>query len=311
MCIFVQPVTSVNNTKIFARRSGRGTQFLAYQMNYQSPAPNAMILPVPVRRPTKESFLRFIDLKSYPEFFDDLGSGFPYWEMPCIGCSAPPDQADRVYLKVFKVGNYVASFVPSLSDFDRLDAQFRLPRETWAKIPAYEGFGFAVFQLSAGSLKPHPMAFEYETDRSDLFFPTVHIHDGMVHESESFDHVLYMQHAGLDGKVSGYQNSHVVDESTGLIRSKYRAARFCDVDRTQGLVVGSLLVHRKILRGNLPNTDISMELDGDPLTPKVNLRPLLSYAPWLAAVAGVGWFLNRRSTLRAGSAGRASGMSNE
>jgi len=50
MCIFSQPVVSVNNTQIFARLSGKGTQFLAYEMNYESRDPNAMILPVPVKQ---------------------------------------------------------------------------------------------------------------------------------------------------------------------------------------------------------------------------------------------------------------------
>lgn len=200
MCIFAQPVISVNNTQIFARQSGKGTQFLAYQMNYESRDRNAMILPVPIKQPARDDFLRFIDLKNYEAFFNDLADGFPFYSPPSIGCSAPFDPASRNDLEVFNVGNYIASFVPSLSDFDRLDPQFKLPNETWATIPAYERFGFAVFQLAAGSLKPHPMAFEFETDRSDLFFPTVHIHDGTVHDSEDFDHVLYMQHAGLDSR---------------------------------------------------------------------------------------------------------------
>lgn len=78
----------------------------------------------------------------------------------------------------------------------------------------------------AGSLQPHPMAFEFQTENVGMYFPTVNIHAGKVHESEDFDHVQYMQHAGLDSKVYGYQNSHVEDLSTGLIRSKYRESQF-------------------------------------------------------------------------------------
>ena len=197
MCIFTQPVLSVNNTQIFARLSGNGTQFLAYQMSYESNDQNAMILPIPVKQPAKDNYLSFIDLEEYDNFFDELAEGFPYIHRASIGCSAA-SLASKSALKVFEVGNYIASFVPSLADFDRLDTKFKLPNEIWERIPAYENFGFAVFQLAAGSLKPHPMAFEFQTENDELFFPTIHIHDGEIHKLEKFDHALYMQHAGLD-----------------------------------------------------------------------------------------------------------------
>ena len=142
------------------------------------------------------------------------------------------------------------------------------------------------------------MAFEFHSRHDDLFFPTIHIHDGEIHESEKFDHILYMQHAGLDSRVYGYENSHIADKSTGLIRSKYVASRFCDVDKSAGLIDGNLLLHRKIIRGTLPNSDTTFAFAGDPLKPSLNLRPWLSYAPWLIVLAGIGWFFNRRSRIR-------------
>lgn len=298
MCIFTQPVVSVNNTQIFARLSGTGTQFLAYQMNYESKDNNAMILPLPVKRPSRDESLKFIDLKDYDALFDELAEGFPFYSPPGITCSASFDPTSRHNLKVFEVGNYIASFVPTMSDFDRLDPKFTLPNEIWENIPGYEDFGFAVFQLAAGSLKPHPMALEFQSANDDLFFPTIHIHDGDIHESEEFDHLLYMQHAGLDSRVYGYQNSHMEDKSTGLIRSKTIASHFCDVDKSAGLIDGNLLVHRKIVQGNLPNSDTTFTIAGDPLTPTLNLRPWLPYAPWLIVIAGIGWFFNRRSKIK-------------
>ena len=126
MCIFTQPVISVNNTQIFARLSGTGTQLLAYQMKYESASDNAMILPLPVKQPANESSLRFIDLKNYDLLFEDLDAGFPYHQPPSgIGCSATKDAVSADALNVFEVGNYIASFVPSISDFERLDPQFR------------------------------------------------------------------------------------------------------------------------------------------------------------------------------------------
>ena len=298
MCCFSQPVISVSNTQIFARLSGTNTQFLAYQMNYESRDQNAMILPLPVKQPANAETLNFIDLKEYGAFFDELADGFPFYSPPSIGCSAPFDPTSRHDLEVFEVGNYIASFVPTISDFDRLDSKFTLPNEIWANIPGYKNFGFAVFQLAAGSLKPHPMAFEFQSSTDDLFFPTVHIHDGEVHDSEDFDHILYLQHAGLDSKVYGYENSHVEDRSTGFIRSKYAASHFCNLDKTEGIVDGNLLVHRKIMRGNLTNSDTIFSIAGDPLKPSINLRPWLAFTPWLIVLAGTGWFFNRRAKLK-------------
>lgn len=306
MCIFSAPVVSVNGTRIFSRLSGAGTQFLAYQMNYESVQRNAMILPIPVARPAAESQLRFISLESYENFFDDLDQGFPHLSGFSLGCGGLADKSVASRLKVFKVGSYIASFVPALSDFARLSPEFNLADETWAKVPEYSEFGFAVFQLAAGAMKPHPMAFEFETDRSDLYFPTLHIHDGEVHDVEQFDHAIYMQHAGFDSRVYGYQNSNVADRSTGLVRSVDRAKRFCDVERAAGLVDGELLVHRRLIRGKLPNEDTIIEAWGDALKTSFNIRPWLHYTPWLLALAGVAWFFQRRSKLKHSREGESS-----
>jgi hypothetical protein len=297
MCIFSQPIISVNNTQIFARPSGNGTQFLAYQMSYESGDENAMILPVPVRTPSRDDSLRFIDLQGYESFFDDLADGFPY-SAPSfsIACSsAPGSLAD---LEVFEIGNYIASFVPTLEDFGRLDARFTLPPETWARVPQYKNYGFAVFQLASGALKPHPMAFEFETDRESIYFPTLHIHDGEVHEIEDFDHILYMQHAGFDSRAYGYVNSNVADESTGLVRSKYVADRFCDISATKGIADGNLLVHRKNIRGNKLNRDIEILTTGDPVNRSFNFRPLRSYLPWFVVAGAIAWFFHRRNRIK-------------
>ncbi len=46
----------------------------------------------------------------------------------------------------------------------------------------------------AATREYHPMAFEFpRRDPSQLFFPTVHVHDGKVHETAHFDHSLYCQ----------------------------------------------------------------------------------------------------------------------
>ena len=301
MCCFARPVISVNKTQIFARLSGNGTQHLAYQMNYVSDEPNAMILPLPVRQPAGEDTVRFIDLKGYESFFEDLAKGFPYRARPSgIACSGGPAVESMDKIEVFEVGNYIASFVPTISDFDRLDPKFRLPNEVWTGIPGYKNFGFAVFQLAAGSLKPHPMALEFQTqkDNQEIFFPTIHIHDGQVHQSEEFDHALYLQHAALDSKVSNYKNYDIEDEATGLVRSENQASNFAKVQNSAGVLNGDLLLHKKTMQGMLPNTDTIFKLSGDPITPSLNFRALASWTPLLVAFAAVGWFFNRRSKLK-------------
>jgi len=288
MCIFSQPVVSVNNTQIFARVSARGTQYVAYEMNYESDGENAMILPTPVRQPVRDDSLRFVDLKDHAGFFADLARGFPYSPPSfSIGCSAQKPSATSKELQVFEVGNYIASFVPTRMDFARIDSRFRLPEATWSRLPRYKDFGFAVFQLAAGSLRPHPMAFEFETAIQFIYLPTLHIHDGEVHDTEEFDHVLCLQHTGFDSQVYAYQNSDVPDKSTGLVRSKHVATRFCDIAKSNGVVDANLLVHRRIIRGINPNQDTEITTFGDPVRPTLNLRPLWSYAPWLVVVAAL------------------------
>ncbi len=300
MCCFSQPVIAVNNTRIFARLTSRQTQFLVYEMHYESLTDNAMILPVPVRQPANDQSLRFIDMQDYTSFFDDLDKGFPAIPPTFnIGCSARVEFSMVAgEIPVIEVGNYIASFVPRLSDFSRLNPRFTLPENVWSRMPQYADYGFAVFQLKAGSTKPHPMAFEFESDHNALYFPTVHIHDGEIHETEEFDHTLYMQHAGFDSRVYAYQNWDIPDRSTGLIRSQDVAREFCDVERANGVVAGDLLVHRRFIVGRHPNRDTNFVALGDPVRPTLNLRPLLSYAPWAILGTAVAWFLARRARLR-------------
>ena len=299
MCIFSQPVVAVNTTQIFARRTRNDKQFLVYQMKYESAADNAMILPIPVRTNASEESLRFISLETFSNFFDDLAAGFPHRQASFqLGCSSPNECAADARLTVHEVGNYVASFVPTLKDFDRLDERFALPQTTWEKVPQYLGYGFAVFQLAAGALKPHPMAFEFETADDAIYFPTLHIHDGEVHQREKFDHALYLQHAGFDSRVHAYENFDVQDKSTGWIRSNVSADEFLDVDRTRKIVDGNLLVHRQFIRGLHPNQDTIVSPAGDPEVPTINPRFWMSYSPWIIGSAVLAWFFARRSKLK-------------
>ena len=299
MCCFAQAILKVSDTFIFGRLTDTGTQFLAYEMKYESETPNAMILPLPVETPAQEDSVRFIDLSGYEEFFGDLAKAFPYIPNRSIGCAMmPTDSMSKSALEIHQVGNFVASFVPTVDDFDRLDKQFMIHKETWSKIPEYSNYGFAVFQLNDLIGKPHPMAFEFRTRSNQIFFPTVHIHDGEVHTHEEFDHQLFMQHAGFDSVVGKYDGPHRTDSSTGAVRSNDVANMCCNCEKSKGLIAPDLLVHRVSLNGNLPNKDTTFYSSGSPTVPSFNYRRLLSYWPIAIPLAAIGWIFNRRNKVR-------------
>ncbi|MFO0923015.1 MAG: hypothetical protein U0905_11080 [Pirellulales bacterium] len=299
MCCFAQKVEFVGNTQIFSRLSGNGTQFLVYQMSYRSQGPNAMILPLPVRLPAQEKDVRFIALDQYPEFFNDLANGFPLidrsWvKSPMITSRAAPDAAP---LAVVEVGDFVASFVPTLDDFDRLDPRFVIPKSSWEKIPEYTDFSFAVFQLKSLDASIHPIAFEFPTRWSDRhFFPTVHIHDGEVHSREHFDHMLYLQEPSWDRIVGKYAGHNRRDPATQFVRSQKVASHYCKIGKAQGILAPEALIHRQSLQGMLPNQDTLAHPLG-PTQANIGWMPPAAMAGALASL-GLGWIIHRRNHLQ-------------
>jgi len=212
------------------------------------------------------------------------------------------DAAQKI--AVHDVGNFEASFVPTMDDFKRLDQRFVIAPEIWAKIPEYRDYSFAVFQLKDLAGEAHPMAFEFRTRFPDtIFFPTVHIHDGEVHSAEDFDHTLYAQGAGLDA-VTGGEYTRKTDASTQMVRSKFAAKEFVDVDQTKGLIDGNLLVHRRQLRGNLPNRDtfIASAPARAPQASDSTRQFGGIHRYWAAATASLllplGWIIRRRNQLK-------------
>ncbi len=247
MCCFSRHVEHVANTKIFARAVD-DRQYVVYAMSLQVPEDLAMILPIPVRQPSPDDAVNFVDLSGYPEFFDALKTGFRRYEPK----SAVPPVDSRVprsrVLKVVEVGSYEASFVPIVGDFGRLDKRFRLPDEVWEKLPSYSEFGFAVFKLKSGEGQQnvHPMAFLFPSalPEGQLFFPTVHIHDGEVHPQAHFDHALYCQ-IGSSGEISPNE----------WRESDLPARRFVDIDRATGIVAGSDHCYLLEMVGEFDNAD--------------------------------------------------------
>jgi hypothetical protein len=247
MCCFSRPVESVTQTRIFARNAGDSRQFLVYSMHLSAGEDLAMILPLPVPKGTGERGLKFINFEKYPNFFVAMEDGFPRPPQPKAVArgrlGTPPTDAP---LEVISVGSFEASFVPSIADFDRLDERFRLPGQVWERLPQFSGHGFAVFKLKKGKQTVHPMAFEFpRANPRNLFFPTVHIHDGAFHDKADFDHVLYAQ----------FHRAHRVD-SRAWLESLRPASMFLDLTKCQGLLEADDHVYKRVIRGRLKNEDV-------------------------------------------------------
>lgn len=245
--MFSGPVVDVNTTRIFARADKGDGQFLVYSMRFEAREVLAMVLPLPVKIGSGEHAVTFINLKEYPEFFDDLEKGFP-----AMALSRSKTKGDRdmvinssAILEVVQVGDFEASFVPTIQDFERLDKRFRLPPGTWKQLKDYHDYGFAVFKLKPGKMSVHPMAFSFpRRDSKNLFFPTVHVHDGKVHSEALFDHVLYCQPSG---------DSHL--ELEHWTESPSHPRNFMKLDKAAGLLEPDQHCYRKGLTGHLPNRD--------------------------------------------------------
>ena len=245
MCCFSKPVDAVADTNIFARESKGGGQFLAYSMTFKAGEDLAMILPIPTPKASAEDAVTFISLQKYAGFFDDMRKGFP------VPPPRGPDKDDSKGpkpggLTVVEVGDFIASFVPAIKDFARLDEKFRLPDGVWDKLPQYKDFGFAVFKLKKpekGQSKVHPMAFEFpRADKKVLFFPTVHIHDGKVNAKAGFDHSLFCQVSG-EAPLRWEESPELADA-------------FVKVKAAEGVVDGNAHVYRKLMKGTFDNKDV-------------------------------------------------------
>jgi hypothetical protein len=95
-----------------------------------------------------------------------------------------------------------------------------------------------------GEQKVHPMAFEFpRADPKQLFFPTVHIHDGTVHPTAHFDHFLFCQQSAGENVMLWEESAQPV----GMFMKKY--------DAGQGLLDADAHCYRKILNGELQNED--------------------------------------------------------
>jgi hypothetical protein len=262
MCCFSRGVDDVSGTRIFARGMSGGRQCVVYMMDFAASAELAMILPIPVARQAADDAVEFVDLSGYPDFFDALEQGFPpeepHWEGWVGG--APALARARPRLEVHALGAFEASFVPTVSDFDRLDRRFQLPRTVWKALPVHRTYGFVVVKLASrpGGFSwlrrtrqetMHPLGFVFpRRDPARLFFPTLHVHDGEVHPLAHFDHELYTQ-----------------GDTPPAEEQRWRATElpvsaFMDLKRAQGLLAGDRRCYARSIIGEWRNADVWLKV---------------------------------------------------
>lgn len=256
MCCFSGPLTFVGATRIFARGDG-DWQVVAYEMVFKSEDPVAMVLPLPVMPSNDERSLRFIDLSGYPGFFRDLHRTFA---RPTS--RGPGGDGGLRDLEVHRVGDFDASFVPNRKAFTRLDARFRLADRVLDQLGGMRDYGFAVFKLAAAAeaQRAHPMAFTYRRrDRSQLVFPTLHIHDGEVHAEARFDHALYWQAERAPNRADW-----TIPEAARLPWESpvTHPSRIVDATRAAGVFDPTQGLYRVSLLGNGPNADVWIRAPG-------------------------------------------------
>ena len=274
MCIFSRSVAYVGGTHIFARRVSPDRQTLVYQMELTLDKPVAMILPLPVALPSRESDVHFVSLKEYEFFFQDVAQLFYAPRPPGMesmrGGGMAAKSAPRLIVQ--EIGDFVASFVPTQADFRRLDPRFVLRPDVWKQLPMYSDYGFAVFQLKApdkiraeegegmgrgrgmrgGSAKVqvHPMAFSFATRYADrLYFPTVHIHDEQVHPTDDFDHTLYAQPSAAHHNA----RDEAQDRWQKAVRQPQETVRIVDA---KGMIDDKGMVLQRRIAGKYKNADI-------------------------------------------------------
>ena len=98
------------------------------------------------------------------------------------------------------------------------------------------------------------MAFSFpRRDHLQLFFPTVHIHDGKVHATADFDHTLYCQ--PREGEPLKFSAAHAWQESVGHARN------FMQLAKAQGLFDPDQHCYKTTMNGELPNKDTFIALD--------------------------------------------------
>jgi hypothetical protein len=221
-------------------------QFLVYSMNYRVGEDLAMVLPLPVPVGSKEDAVQFIDLHGYGEFFADLQSGFP---VAASDKRRPLSRSMPSHCRQRR-----SRWFRSAASKRRLCRRSKTLRASMLGFACRTGFGTSCPPTKSRGLRCSSCARMparcirwrlrfLAPIASKLFFPTVHIHDGKVHDTAHFDHSLYCQVGSQYGKTTGWEETPQL------------ASAFVKVAATKGIVDGSAHCYRKTILGNQKNQD--------------------------------------------------------
>jgi hypothetical protein len=219
-------------------------------MAYEADTELAMILPIPIYKtngvPFESDAVRFYNLEHCPDFFKRLDDCFPVERLESL---ARGSSRLLMSLKIYDVGSFEASVAKNMTQLDLLDPRFKLDASVMASLPdKYKDYGFVVAKLKPGKKEIHPLAFDFQTRRMNvLFFPTVHVHDGVVTEYADFDHMLYAQ------------TSRAFDLATIEDSMKEESHETPDLPDVFGLVNTTRPIRRVKIQGSRVNEDFIVD----------------------------------------------------
>ncbi len=249
MAVFAPPTQKTWDARFFARMH-LVRQVLVFQLSLKAES-TAVLLPLPTASLSQQA-ARFIDLSGYPSFFEDLDQLVhkPEPHQAAEGLVEAPQPAPAVRPER-------ARFVPSVRDLKKVDPHFSLLQSLWAARPVYKDYGFAIIWVRArGPGRLGPIALEFQTRSTDaLYFPGVFAQGGSAPSQARYDHRFF-------GQRSEDQTHY------GWSRSQTEAAAVLDQGRllmssqTTHLIEPGDLVYWKDVRGDFPNQDFWLKLEG-------------------------------------------------
>ncbi len=249
MAIFAPPIQKTWDARFFARMH-QDRQVLIFQLSLKAQT-TAVLLPLPTVSLSRQA-ARFIDLSGYPGFFEDLDQlvQLPEPHQAAQGLLEAPEPAPSVRPEQTR-------FVPSVRDLKKVDPHFSLLQSLWAARPIYKDYGFAIIWVQPqGAARLGPIALEFQTRSTDtLYYPAMFAQAGSASSQVRYDHRFFGQR--------NEDQTHY-----GWSRSQTQAAQVLDRGRllmsaqTAHLIEPGDLVYWKDVRGDFPNQDFWLKLEG-------------------------------------------------
>ena len=114
---------------------------------------------------------------------------------------------DEEYPPIPKIGGYSVSLIPDTIGLNRVDSNEFIIGEVVLNVLKYKyskGFSFLIcrFDGSVDNIKMHPIGYTHKMIKPGILFtPTLHIHDGVIHDVSNFDHQIFILNCKIDPKI--------------------------------------------------------------------------------------------------------------